>query len=287
MSDTPSGLFNPGLRCWFNAAFQAWNTAGRALARSEATIPEGSTPYMVKLRSALYESSPNRADAFFEEFARKFFTDSRESATGQHDPVAAFCAIAAHSEIPELRVQFLGLAVRTVSCEICHVSATTRYPEPVYSCRDLSVLATPDNLARHVLGSVQAITGVKIPGCSCPEGAPQILRETHKLPRIMVLAINKWEPDPAKANIPRVFRTPTHIHVLLAAICKSGPPSGGHCWAYARADMDNFRELGVSAAVSSAPTWLQLNDYSVTPSESLDSNVIAGIYWRLAPPAEK
>jgi Ubiquitin carboxyl-terminal hydrolase len=260
-----AGLFNPGLRCWFNAAFQAWTAAGYALARSDAAIPAPTTRYEELLRAAIYETSPNRADPFFEEFAKKFFANLSE-ASGQHDPVAAFCAIAAHTQNSELRVQFLGLTIREVTCSRCHTRTTTKFPEPLYGCTDLSVLSSAEKLTAHLQGGVQTIIGVEIPGCSCPAGTPQSLKETHKLPRILVLAVNRCEPAPEKAAIPRAFQTPTHHHELIAAICKSGQPSGGHCWAYVK-DITSSQ-------------WWSCNDYNISPADGPDANIIAGIYWR-------
>lgn len=263
----PFGLCNPGCRCWFNAAFQAWCSAGRSLRKEGIDPPLAPTPYCKTLSDATYGVSQDRADAFFAEFSRWFFAANPQEAASQHDPVAAFCAIPAHTEENNLRVQFLGLTTRGVTCSRCHSHVVTHFPEPVYSCSDTDVLGTAEGLSSHVQGipaATQTVTGVEIPRCNCPRSTTQILKETRRLPRILVLAINSWEPSPAKAALPRVFSTPTHTHTLIAAICKSGPPSGGHCWAY----------------VAAPNGWWRCNDTSVSAASNLDNYVIAGIYAR-------
>ncbi len=257
------GLANPSQRCWFNAAFQAWSACVRALRSDSSTkISLPRDKYCVALMTATDSSGPDRANIFFEVFADKFLEmESRES---QHDPVAALCAIPAHTNHTAARVPFVGLTTRTISCTRCPAKTSSKYIDPIYSIDDPSILARPEQLVTHLLASESTVSSLEIPTCTCPPNTPQKIIESRRLPKIMILAVNTHEPSAHKANIPRVLVTPTNTHRLIAVICKSGPPAGGHCWAHVRGQN----------------SWVRADDLSISSSTGPDEYVIAGIYYR-------
>ncbi len=251
------GLRNKGNRCWFNAALQAWCHAKKFLKDQGVEFSKLVTRYDEALCAATCGSGLDRADTFFEEFTNKLFVVSPDEAYDQQDARVAFCGITGYADNPVLNNLFQGSTTSTIKCFRCNVHFKGTFKESSYNCDNANV----ETIKRRLANSIEEYTdNIHIDGCTCSIKNSIFIEEIHVLPRILTITTN--EPTDSTNNFPEHFAASSrHNYTLIATICKSGPPSGGHYW----------------TNVLTPNGWQRCDDSTVTPSPHVHC-AVAGIY---------